>query len=47
MFDVHNRKGYNDNVGKIINGDTVKRLKSVIESAGGEIVLGGPKFCDV
>lgn len=46
MFDVHKKKDYCDNVGKLINGDTVKRLKGLIESAGGEIVLGGPEYCD-
>lgn len=52
MFDVYGKdsvqkKEYCDRVGKLINGDTVKRLKGLIESAGGEIVLGGPEYCDV
>ena len=47
MFDVNRNKYFNDNVGKIDNGDSVKRLKGMIESADGEIVLGGPQHCDV
>ena len=49
IYDGNKRqnKAFNDRVGKLINGDTVKRLQGMIEGAGGECVLGGPDFCDV
>ena len=47
QFNAKSSTKYNPYVGKVINSFTAERLKSVIETSGGQILLGGVETVNV